>query len=516
MSRRRAPRPERPLARHASGRAPLRPRHREWDRDRGRATNRRRALLAAAVEMPSAPGDPMHRATNRRGALFAALAWAASAVIAGCAAEEPKEYLADDELLDPAACATCHPAQHREWSGSMHAYAADDPVFVALEARGQRDTNGALGDFCVNCHAPMAVRTGAIRDGSGLADLPPHLRGVTCYFCHNADATLDTHNAPLRLPRDGVLRGAFADAAPSTPHRTAYSPLHDRSRPESASLCGSCHDIVTPRGVHLERTFAEWKATLYAKPDPLTQLTCGNCHMDGRDDLAADAEGVGVRRVHDHSMPAVDIALTPFPEAEAQRARVQTELDGSLIAKLCVKPGAPADVVVSLDNAFAGHMWPSGVAHNRRAWVELVAYAGDEVVYQSGVIPDGVAAANVAPADDPDLWLLRDRALDENGHETHFFWEVATIESSLLPPAVTNDPTDPAYYHAVERTYSIYAAMPDRITMRVRMRPFDYDLADELIQSGDLDPSIREKIPTFTLAATQLEWTKSIGFGCIP
>src|SRR5438270_6561801 len=53
-------------------------------------------------------------------------------------------------LLDPEACKECHADHYREWSGSMHAYATDDPVFRAMNARGQRETNGALGTFCVN------------------------------------------------------------------------------------------------------------------------------------------------------------------------------------------------------------------------------------------------------------------------------------------------------------------------------------------------------------------------------
>ena len=51
----------------------------------------------------------------------------------------------------------------------MHAYAAEDPVFLAMNQRLQRETGGALGDFCVRCHAPMAVREGATRDGLDLA-----------------------------------------------------------------------------------------------------------------------------------------------------------------------------------------------------------------------------------------------------------------------------------------------------------------------------------------------------------
>ena len=47
----------------------------------------------------------------------------------------------------------------------MHAYASDDPVFRAMNQRAQRETSGALGDFCVKCHAPMAVQKALTTDG---------------------------------------------------------------------------------------------------------------------------------------------------------------------------------------------------------------------------------------------------------------------------------------------------------------------------------------------------------------
>ena len=57
-----------------------------------------------------------------------------------------------------------------------------------MNQRGQRETEGALGDFCVSCHAPMAVREGLTTDGSNLDELPDYAKGVTCFFCHTAEA----------------------------------------------------------------------------------------------------------------------------------------------------------------------------------------------------------------------------------------------------------------------------------------------------------------------------------------
>src|SRR5262249_47384690 len=148
----------------------------------------------------------------------------------------------------------------------------------------------------------------------------------------------DDHNAALKLSTDGTLRAAIKDPAASTPHKAGYSNLLDRTNASAATLCGSCHDVVNTQGAHVERTFSEWKGTIFSK-DPPT-LTCGKGHMTGSDGLAAEAEGTVVRNVHAHDFPAVDVALTDFPEKEAQRTGVQSSLDTVLQAALCVRaPG---------------------------------------------------------------------------------------------------------------------------------------------------------------------------------
>src|SRR5579871_5159599 len=104
-----------------------------------------------------------------------------------------------EQLLDPATCQPCHAEHVTDWSGSMHAYASDDPIFLAMNARGQRETNGALGSFCVNCHAPLALRENATTDGTNLANVPSKLKGVNCYFCHTIDQVNGAHDAPVHL-----------------------------------------------------------------------------------------------------------------------------------------------------------------------------------------------------------------------------------------------------------------------------------------------------------------------------
>ncbi len=413
-------------------------------------------------------------------------------LVAGCAGD--RVALDRAALDDPVTCQPCHPDHYREWSGSMHAYASDDPLFVALNARGQRQTAGALGDFCIKCHAPMAALTGASTDGLDLAALPRRLKGIGCTYCHAIDDVRGTHDNALHRAGDGVMRGGLADPQPTEAHRSAYSPLHDGKSARSSELCGACHDVVTPAGVELERTFAEWKQTLFATG--AQAVSCGGCHMPTREGRAAEVPGAPVRRLHEHAMPGVDVALEDWPEAEAQRALIQRDLGPALSIKVCPpEANAAHETQVTLDNVLVGHAWPSGVTHARRAWVEVVARRGGQVVYQSGVVPEGAA---VEGAGGPDLWVLGSWMYDARGAPVMESWNAVRQESTLLGASVTSDVLDPRFYHAVTRAYPVPGGA-DSISVALRLRPVDLDVIDDLVASGELDPAVRARVPTFTI-----------------
>ena len=400
---------------------------------------------------------------------------------AGCgtskADEPPHAKLTREALLDPHSCASCHPDHVREWSGSMHAYAGVDPLFIALNRRMQRETNGALGSFCVQCHAPVAMRTGLTKDGLNLNELEPKTRGVTCYFCHNSEfISGEFSNNPLVLFDDGRMRGGFDNPVPNVAHEAQYSRFADHGNDSSATFCSSCHDIVNPKGAHIARTFAEWRRSHFALEE---RTKCGECHMNERTGLAAQAPGVLVRKVHDHSMPGVDLALTPFPEADAQRAAVQRSLDSAISAQPCVTEDAAAGSVkveVTLRNEKVDHSWPSGSAQDRRAWVELEGSLGGVAVFGSGKVPDRTA---VAAAADAQVMLLRDYDYDADGRETRLFWKTARFDSVTLPVAHTSGGPDSE--RSLVHAYAFAGPMPDRVEMRVKIRPVDFDLVDDLV-----------------------------------
>lgn len=462
---------------------------------------------------------PRLETLSARGLIIASLC-----ATAACGNPSPTAHVDTSELLDSAKCQSCHPAQYQQWAGSMHAYASDDPVFRAMNARAQRESNNTLGTFCVNCHAPMAVRTG-MTDGTNLDALPAPVRGVTCYFCHSITEVTGTHNAPLTLDAKGNLYGPFADPLPGVPHAAAYSPFLDGSTNESAHACGSCHDIVNLRGAHVERTFAEWKATLLSQA-PNSQ-TCAECHMAESSGFASETPPNKIRRVHDHTMAGVDLALGPFPapgsgaetlpQNQSQQNAAQAFLDTAVQATLCLNP-ATRRLQLTLDNVGAsGHSWPSGATSDRRAWVELIAYLGGQAIYASGnteavgSFPSALPLEDGSP--DPDLWLIRDCIFDTTGTPLVLFWQTDLLaKSNQLPSLVTRDAMDSttpqAHFMREFPSKGTLAALPDHVTVKLRLQAIGEDVLDSLVASGDLDPSVPSQIARYTLGGgAALDWT---------
>jgi hypothetical protein len=452
----------------------------------------------------------------------AAAAAAAVALALGACGDDPK--LSVEALQDPDTCAECHPKHHDQWSGSMHAYASDDPVFVAMNRRGQRETNGALGDFCINCHAPMAKQLG-FTDFAGFdpAALPPAARGITCYFCHNVEQVTSTHDNGLALANDQTMRGGVKDPAGTSAHHSKYEPLMDGARNQS-EICGSCHDIVVPaslngrRDVALERTFAEWQGTFFATDDnPLLHLSCSGCHMvTSRLEPIADAPGVKPREFafHDHALAAIDVALTPFPQQAEQLAGVHGILDPSIRivgpapltgpqpGGICVTPLDGGIITVRVDSIGTGHSWPSGAAQDRRTWLELIAYDGTgAVVFQSGVVPPGMDPEVAAPG----VFGFWDRTFRSDNSPAHFFWDVDHVDSRLLmAPAMPKQDISQTARFSVGASW----ANVERVTARFRVNPLPYAMLDELIASGDLAPAIRDRVTTLDVGRPTV-WLKT-------
>ncbi len=408
-----------------------------------------------------------------------------------------------EELLDPRSCGACHTGHYDEWAGSMHAYASEDPVFLAMNRRGQEETNGELGTFCVNCHAPMAVREGLTEDGLNLQELPESVQGVTCYFCHNVESVEGEHNNPLRLSNDGVMRGPFDDPVDNPVHASSYSPHMDAANQESSNVCGACHDVQLPEAIagmdfHLERTFKEWKETLFNRPVRDGGVTCNGCHMplSPERDTSVQEPSARARPSRRHDFEGVDLAVTDFPGRQRQRLLTEQFLASSLLAEICV--AETGIVQLTLENVGAGHHFPSGASHDREPWVELRAYLSGETdpVFET-------VAPELADAESRSV-VLKDRVLDEDGDTAHMFWDVRELaESTTIPGVATRDPLDPNFH--IERTIlrfdteQVALGAIDRVTLLLRVRPIALEVLDDLVESGHLEQEIVDAMPVLDI-----------------
>jgi hypothetical protein len=234
--------------------------------------------------------------------------------------------------------------------------------------------------------------------------------------------------------------------------------------------------------------------------------------------LAELVPGTGrQRRLHDHVMAGVDVALSANPAQDDSASvlneqRVQGFLDTTLRARLCVEYALDSEdrerirLLVDLDNVGAGHSWPSGATQDRLAWVDVRVLVDEQMVYSSGVAADGDDLEKLA---DPDLWQLRDRAKKSDGSPAHMFWEVATIEPGTIPGPVTRVASQPGYdqTHAVRafpRALDAWIGAPYdparlRVELRVRIQPIAYDVLDDLVASGHLARSFRDAMRARTL-----------------
>jgi hypothetical protein len=469
-------------------------------------------------------------------AIGASLAVGALGVASGCdhgsAAPEQEAGPPIDPttLYDPAVCRTCHADHFNQWSGSMHAYSSQDPVFLAMNARGQRETDGGLGPFCVKCHAPMALMAGKTTNGLNLPELnaacsnPPNgvptgcgFLGVTCYFCHSIDSVDTAHafNAAVTLASDGVMRGEVTNPVPIGVHGAKYSPYHDNQRAESAAMCGACHDIHAPPGGHIERTFQEWQTSPFSGLDAgpeagVTTCAQAGCHMTADPGVPIAAvpgkAPFPSRTLYEHDFPAVDQAQkapTPFPNAQEEQQAVVQNLANGLQGALCVTP--PGLVSVVLDTVGIGHDFPSGSAQDRRLWVEVIAYdQASNVIYQSGVVPDGMSPVDVGKSD-PDMWLMRDCMFGTDGRLVDMFWQGATPDPNELPPIAAFYPSGLVSHSHKFRSFpkdqgaittdAGAPLMPTSVTLRLRLQPIGIDVLNDLVDSGDLDAGLIAALP---------------------
>jgi hypothetical protein len=443
----------------------------------------------------------------------------------GCSSDPDKPVENDagtqSQLIfrDPETCRPCHEQHVNDWSGSMHAYAAKDPLFHGIADVMISDFAGekAAEQFCTQCHTVPGTFLGETKlekgvGGSftikteGLSKVAQH--GVSCDVCHSAARVNAPFNANITFEPTGTIRGPFGNPVETPAHPSVESPLH-----RTGELCAGCHNVKLPgsedRAVPLESTGKEW-VDYRSKGG---EKHCQDCHMPVRGEGPA-APGGPNRQLHAHTFVGVDIALIDdFPDKERQRTLVEKLLREAveLSSDVVVEGGKPIGATVSLKN-LAGHAVPSGATTERRMWLEAkLADASGAVVWETGKLDsngdlmDGYPEHSVDPKGDPELWWFGANVTftsrDEGTKLVAFPHQSTEIAEKLLRPLTTESHTFKFPTTLAAGSYSLKLRVLYRSLQPFFMRELEKHFLVKL------DPKFRARVPTMTMAEQMLAIT---------
>ncbi len=321
-------------------------------------------------------------------------------------------------------CKQCHHSESqdhpvsvfRDWSGSMMAQSARDPVFYAALAVANKDRTTS-GEYCIRCHSPSGWLAGHSEDFTGRSLSGTDFDGVQCDYCHRAGDPLrpDTSIPMVGLP-PGYGNGMHAVQRSAYPKRGPYGSLigpHATvadSFQRSSDLCGVCHDVSNPFYAQdrthqppyeygaIERTYSEWAESWYALQGD--SGTCQSCHMRASAGYSCTYPSSFHANLAAHDFTGgntfVPGILQDFwPDADTAALSIST-----LRAQSTLERAASLTVTASRDSVgvaatvrvtnLTGHKLPTGYPEGRRMWIELIGQdSAGNTLFWSGRYTDG-------------------------------------------------------------------------------------------------------------------------------
>jgi hypothetical protein len=383
---------------------------------------------------------------------------------------------------ESARCQSCHPRHYAEWMGSLHA-AVGRRSLLPHGSHWHPDRGGDLADpSCKPCHGGgLTALLGARPIGHHVRLDHAAERSITCVVCHQVRDVFE--RAPPPAAPAGKLAGAPATRPDADRFHRESKPLSALRRPD---FCGPCHQVRSPNGLDLERTYSQFLESPFAA----RQDNCVVCHMVGyAGEMVAGGRHHG--QLHRHDFIGADAAVHALPAVGPQHERVRLFLESAaalfLHAPERVAAGGSCEVEVEVVNSGAGHNFPAGFPKERRLWIEVEAALDDGTrVFASGL----GRAEEREDAADSQLADFTDRFLDAAGKEVAFWWEAAAIEERSLK--------------ALERRVARYrfqvpeAAIGKTLRVEARLR-FQASSPEQLRRLG-LE-SLLEKFPVFVVRA---------------
>ncbi len=234
-------------------------------------------------------------------------------------------------------CAKCHPSQYEQWSVSPHSYGAISPVYNAMSAFMNKETNGTLQDFCHRCHIPVGMARGEAIFASNASRAQASREDITCTVCHRVNKAYGKVSGRLPFKDGDVYAPVYGPSGGEELQRVQESsefmvanevdeqrrmPIHLKAEKlfqmSNSEFCGTCHDILSPGGLRLQETFSEWANS----PAADEGVGCQDCHMGkqpgvflGEDNYdfgpaaIVDGKPTRSRRLTNHTIPGPDYSI---------------------------------------------------------------------------------------------------------------------------------------------------------------------------------------------------------------
>jgi len=407
---------------------------------------------------------------------------------------------------DPAICGSCHTVQYQGWKGSMHSNAFKDPIFQAEWALAVRDLGDQISNMCGGCHSPPGMLSKTIKfdpkmgKHGGFTAPPIAEQGVSCDVCHTisgssfANSEVGEHGNGSYISSPGKIKRGPLKNAKSPYHETAYSEDHTK-----AAFCGNCHNIFNPlNNFPLERTYDEWKYSVYAQND----VQCQDCHMvpvatakrvadelkparELKDHGLGGKAGIGAEKdreiVHGHGFVGGNAVITTLmgdPDSRRHAAiaieRLRSVASLDITLKQVKGQANLNQLVVKVTNERAGHDIPTSLTFIRELWIDVeVTDQNGKQIFRSGAIDSHGEV-------DSEATMFKAYAVDKDGNPAQYIWTVERFERrTTIPPKG----------HGYGRYAFVVPKGTTALNVRAKLnyRSFSQHFVDHLLGEGELD-----------------------------
>ncbi|MDR8390735.1 hypothetical protein NC796_06285 [Aliifodinibius sp. S!AR15-10] len=380
----------------------------------------------------------------------------------------------DERLLGGSeSCTTsgCHSDIGKEWEASAHRYAAEDPIFRAIQNMMGKQKGPTSTRYCGGCHDPISLFSGtknlfsdSLTNKMGLHE------GISCVSCHavkkvdvsgNADYVMALPERYMFELKDGKAAKAISDFL-----IRAYPKKHVESyqRPllKTPEFCGSCHkqyideEINNVGWVQLQNQYDNWRKSRWNHPkQPMKTIECRECHMplvDSNDPASGDpldynrSKDDGKHRSHrflgaNQMVPG----MLDLPGAREHQKLTEQWLRGEfeipeiadkwvsgasvpieLNAPSSVSPGSNLEFNVTITNNKAGHNFPTGPLDMIQAWLQISVTDQDgDTLFTSGMLDENHFI-------EPGAFIFKAEPVDQYGNviDRHNLWEMVGVRYS--------------------------------------------------------------------------------------